>query len=259
MLRTDSERKSFLITSSIFTILLLVVFLFKFSSSTEPFMQNGGEILIRFGDSTKGRGNQNQQVAQVVENQPETRTTAASSASKPAEQRVVTQNTQQATTVKSADKPNKNTQQQTRQTVSSSTSNALNNILSGNAGGAGDDNVDGNKGSKDGSKYSNSYYGSGQGTSVGGGTSWGLQGRSLVSNRPYKPDCNETGTVVVQVTVNRQGIVTNAERSLKGTTNTAPCLVEPAIKTAKSFRWKPDNNAPASQIGFVVINFKVGG
>src|SRR5690606_18868074 len=137
------ERKSFLITSSLFTILLLVIFLFKFISNTEPFMQYVGEILIRFGDSTKGRGNKNQLVTQVVENQPETRTTADSTASKPTEQRVITQNTQQATTVKSADKPNKKNQQQTRQTVSSSTSNALNNILSGNAGGAGDDNVDG--------------------------------------------------------------------------------------------------------------------
>src|SRR5690606_33703451 len=107
------------------------------------------------------------------------------------------------------------------------------------------DNIDENK-------YATSHFGDSN-----SGNGWGLQGRSLLSNKPYKPDCNETGTVVVQVTVNRQGIVTNAERSLKGTTNTAPCLVEPAIKTAKSFRWKPDNNAPASQVGFVVINFKV--
>ena len=221
-------------------------------------MLNGGEILIRFGDSSQGRGHQNQQVAQVVENQNEQIATT-SSTPKPAEQRVVTQNTQQSTVVKSADKPSQNTQQQqSRQTVNTSTNDAINNILSGNSGGAGDDNTDGNKGSKDGSKYSNSYYGSGQGTSVGGGTSWGLQGRSLVSNRPYQPDCNETGTVVVQVTVNQQGVVTKAERSLKGTTNTASCLVDAALKTAKSFRWKPDNNAPNSQIGFVVINFKVG-
>src|SRR5690606_4201630 len=258
MLKNQSERKALLITSSIFTILLLVIFLFKFSKTTEPFMLNGGEILIRFGDSNQGRGNQNQQVAQVVENQTENQNTATSSASEPAEQKVVTQNNQQATVVKSAEKPSKNTQQQARQTVNTSTNDAINNILSGNSGGAGDDNTGGNKGSKDGSKYSNSYYGSGQGTSVGGGTSWGLQGRSLVSNRPFKPGCNETGTVVVQVTVNRQGVVTNAERSLRGTTNTAPCLVDAALKTARSFRWKPDNNGPNSQIGFVVINFKVG-
>jgi len=98
-------------------------------------------------------------------------------------------------------------------------------------------------------KYATSHFNS--------GSDWGLNGRQIVSNRSYKPDCNETGTVVVQITVNRQGIVTNAERSLKGTTNTAPCLVESAIKTAGSFRWKPDNKAPASQIGFVVITFKI--
>lgn len=223
-------------------------------------MDSGGEILIRFGDSNQGRGEQNEQLSQiVVEDQQENQTPAASSAATQAEERVVTQNTQQTTVVKSAETPSQNTQQQSRQTVSSSTSDALNNLLTGNSGGAGNDNVDGSKGSKEGSKYSNSYYGSGQGTSSGGGSSWGLQGRSLVSNTPYKPDCNETGTVVVQVTVNNQGVVTAAERNLRGTTNTAPCLVDAALKTARSFRWKPDSKAPASQIGFVVINFKVGG
>ncbi len=258
MLKTKSEKKAFVITSSLFTILLLVLFLFKFSENPTPFMQNGGEILIRFGDSNQGQGQQNQQVAEVIENQTETTPTNTTASSNTAEQKLVTQNKQQTTTVKSAEKTQKNTQQQSQKSVNSSTNDALNNLLNGNSGGEGNDNVAGNKGSLDGSKYSNSYYGSGKGTSVGGGNSWGLQGRSLVSSTPYKPDCNETGTVVVQVTVNRQGRVVNAERNLKGTTNSAPCLVDAALKTARSFRWKADNDAPNAQIGFVVINFKVG-
>src|SRR5690606_15718918 len=130
MLKTQSEKKAFLITSSIFTILLLIVFLFKFSNQAEPFMLNGGEILIRFGDSNKGRGHQNQQVAQVVENQTENQNTATSSASEPAEKKIVPQNTQQSTVVKSADKPHESTQQQTQHTDNTSTNAAINNILS---------------------------------------------------------------------------------------------------------------------------------
>ena len=44
----------------------------------------------------------------------------------------------------------------------------------------------------------------------------------------------------------------------KGTTNSDPCLVNPAIATAKTFKWQPDANAPDTQIGFVVVNFQVG-
>ena len=41
-------------------------------------------------------------------------------------------------------------------------------------------------------------------------------------------------------------------------TNSDPCLVNPAIATAKTFKWQPDANAPDTQIGFVVVNFQVG-
>ena len=63
--------------------------------------------------------------------------------------------------------------------------------------------------------------------------------------------------MVVKVYVNQQGNVFKAERS-QGTTNTDPCLVNPAIETAKTFKWLPDANAPEIQIGFVVVNFKIG-
>jgi hypothetical protein len=63
--------------------------------------------------------------------------------------------------------------------------------------------------------------------------------------------------VVVQIKVNRQGNVISAEPGIKGSTNTHPCLLEPAKKIALSHKWPPDPNAPATQIGFVSINFEV--
>jgi hypothetical protein len=35
-------------------------------------------------------------------------------------------------------------------------------------------------------------------------------------------------------------------------------LLEPARKTALRHKWFPDGKAPAEQIGFVVIQFKLG-
>jgi hypothetical protein len=64
--------------------------------------------------------------------------------------------------------------------------------------------------------------------------------------------------VIVQIEVNRSGEVTKAEPGVKGTTNTHPCLLEPAKKIALSHKWPPDSNAPARQIGFVSINFSIG-
>ena len=70
--------------------------------------------------------------------------------------------------------------------------------------------------------------------------------------------CNEAGRVVVRIEVDRNGRVIRATPGVKGTTNNDPCLLEPARKTALSYRWNPDSKAPELQVGFVVVNFKLG-
>ena len=63
---------------------------------------------------------------------------------------------------------------------------------------------------------------------------------------------------MVRIVVNREGQVIDANPGVKGSTNVHPCLLEPARKTAFLHRWSPDTNAPSKQVGFVVINFKLG-
>ncbi|WP_335966219.1 energy transducer TonB [Galbibacter sp. PAP.153] len=123
-------------------------------------------------------------------------------------------------------------------------------------GSEGNDNKAGDKGQPDGDPYASSYYGgAGSGS---GGVGYGLNGRSLVSGDKFVQDCNEYGTVVVKIEVDRSGKVVNATPGVRGTTNTAKCLFEAASKTAKSYKWNADSNAPSRQIGFVVVNFKLG-
>ncbi len=123
-------------------------------------------------------------------------------------------------------------------------------------GSEGDDNKQGDKGSPDGNPYATSYYGApGSGAGTGG---YGLNGRSLVSKGKVQQECNEDGRVVVRIVVDRNGKVIKAVPGVKGTTNNAPCLLEPARKTAFMHKWNLDSNAPSQQTGFVVVNFKLG-
>ena len=122
--------------------------------------------------------------------------------------------------------------------------------------GEGDDQIFGDKGKKDGNPYSSSYYNKAGLKGIGKG--YGLNGRNLKSNGKVIQECNQEGIVVVRITVNRLGNVINAEPGVKGTTNTHPCLLAPAKKTALMHEWYPDSKAPEQQIGFVVIQFKLG-
>ena len=104
--------------------------------------------------------------------------------------------------------------------------------------------------------YSSTYYNNSISGSYDKG--YGLNGRSLQSKGKVLQECNEQGLVVVRISVDRQGDVVLAEPGVKGTTNTHPCLLEPAKKTAQLHKWLPDNAAPEIQIGFVIIQFKLG-
>ncbi len=124
------------------------------------------------------------------------------------------------------------------------------------SGSEGDDNKAGDKGQPDGDPYATSYYGSpGSGSGTGG---YGLNGRSLVSKGKVPQECNESGRVVVKIIVDKNGRVVSATPGVKGTTNNNPCLLEPAKKTAFMHKWNLDSNAPSQQVGFVVVNFKLG-
>lgn len=263
-LQTENEKKSFTITSLVFVLLFLLFFLYKFTSITVEPPVMGGEIAINFGTTEKGKGPV--QPTKPIESAPQPEV-----APKPvkAEEQVVTQKTTAAPVVKTTDQPKVSKEEAKpvkvapKPTPSKSTNDALASIINGPAskgseGGQGDSDQAGDAGKITGDMYASSTFGSGRGQGAGEGASWGLNGRSLASRGQVVPNCNEQGTVVLQIRVDRSGRVVAANHT-KGTTNSAKCLTDAALATAKTFRWKPDNNAPEIQIGFIVINFKVGG
>lgn len=121
-------------------------------------------------------------------------------------------------------------------------------------GGEGDDDNAGDKGQLDGDPYAPSYFG--EPGSGGGGSGYGLRGRGRPTKSKVVPECDEEGSVVVEIHVNRNGNVVGAFPGKRGTTG-ALCLYDAAKKTAMTYKWPADSKAPTKQVGFVVINFSV--
>lgn len=259
MLETKHEKRSFGITLVVFIILFICFYFYVLKDDPNiPYVFKGGEIAINFGTSETGNGDI--QPIEKVQTAPEP---AVKDVVETPAQKLVTQATTKAAAVKTS--TTNSEAPPTPTPPKRKTNSALNSILKGpkttgtTQNGHGDDAEGGDKGSLNGSLYANSFYGDGSGDvkGTGKGTGWGLSGRKLYGNSKKIQDCNESGKVVVKIWVNRQGNVIRAERS-QGTTNTNPCLVNPAIETAKTFKWQSDSNAPETQIGFVVVNFQVG-
>lgn len=264
-LETPEEKKSFAITSAIFVILFLLFFFFMGLKYMDPPPENG--IAVNFGTTDTGSGDvQPTEPVQSAPDQAKTEPTPSE------EDNVLTQDDDAPVAMPKTEKPKPQTKpiepkpvKPTETKPTKPTNNALNSIIKGPKqdgkiqAGHGPDNEGGDKGNPNGSLYANSFYGNGSGDGIGTGkgTGWGLTGRKLSGNSKKIQDCNESGKVVVKIWVNRQGNVIKAERT-QGTTNTNPCLVNPALETAKTFKWQPDADAPETQIGFVVVNFQVG-
>lgn len=280
LFETEQEKKSIIITLSSFVLLFLLFFFLKFSDSLPlPEMEGGGgggEIAVNFGDSDLGSG-ENYDTKEVVTAAPEEVVETPTE-----EKEIVVSENEEAPAITEIKKPDTKIEKKEEDKPvvkptpkpSKSTSDALSNLLNGsNKEGDGNDKTAGNKGKSNGDTNSKGYNGGGgkgegigEGDGYGGGGfgksggngKWKLVGRKLSSSSQQQQKCNEYGTVVVQIKVNRNGNVIAAKYS-KGTDNTSQCLLDAAYATAKSYKWQPDTEAPETQIGYITINFKLGG
>ena len=279
-LQTPHQRKSAVLTAIIGILLLMLLFVFGLTYYDPP-ISFGMEV--NFGNSKTGSGYK--QPTKPIQSKPEPiqpESVVEKQVSKPptpspkSTTKVATQKESSVAIPKKVvkkktptpkkttqPKPQKETPQKPpKPKIAKSTQQVLKNLFNAPQKkgaiqkGEGNDLSGGDKGKETGNPYANSYYGN---SGLGGrGGGYGLNGRNLQSNGSVVQDCNQEGTVVVRITVNQQGEVIAAQPGVKGTTNAHPCLLEPARKTAMLHRWYPDANAPSKQIGFVVIQFKLG-
>ena len=141
--------------------------------------------------------------------------------------------------------------------LSKESQDALTNLLNANSSdgkpkGEGDDMVPGVKGEGKSDANSLKYYGN---TSSGSDGAYNLAGRKALLKPKEQPDCEEEGTVVVRIQVDKNGKVVHAMAGIKGTTNSAPCLLKPAKQAALRTQWNADSKAPTKQVGTIIYKF----
>ena len=270
LFNTEHKRKALALTTVVMCLVIFILF-FAGMKYLDPPPENGVEVIYGvditgMGERTPPPSAAKQEETQTPQTQPE------QSTSQEAKENLLAQDNNEQVSVpevpkkqeKKKETPKKDPPKETPKPApkpSRETSDALSNILgAANAGGSGtagqgDGNQPGYQGQIDGSQYANSYYGSGGGS--GSGKGWGLNGRFIASQGKVPQNCNEEGRVVVQIEVDRSGRVVKATAGVKGTTNSAPCLLDAARKTAAMYRWNTDENAPIRQIGFLIVNFQL--
>ncbi len=289
---SSDKRKSIVLSLLLYGTMLLILFFIRFwppaNLAELTGGGGGGGVTVNFGDSDLGSGaNYKSEVLNVKEQAKQVPTKAT-----PNEAILTQENTTEETAViPKKEKPTRPTQviKETvkpvvaKPKVSNNTNDALSSILKGaNKGGDGDDKTTGNKGKSNGSLSSNGYYGAGgsgggngggngagngigtgsgygagNGGGSGNGSGYSLGNRKAISKPAPKYTCNEAGKVVVEVSVDRNGRTTNAIAGIKGTTNTAKCLLDQATIAAMNTRWDASSDAPEKQVGKIVYNFNL--
>lgn len=272
-LETKHKKKSAVITAILLTLILVGILNFGMQYLDPP--EEYG-LAINFGDSNVGNGDPvvktkaqpvKKQEVEKVEEKEEIKTTPKETI----KEEVITQeDTKDAPVIEKAkekkvEKPIEKVVKKEKPKVipkpkpSKATQDALNNLLNGNSTdgkskGEGDDDKSGVKGDKNGDPKSSKYYGN---NGSGGDSNYNLAGRKALSKPIEKPECNEEGIVVVSIEVDKTGKVIKAIAGVKGSTNTADCLLKPARVAALKTRWNPDGKAPQKQKGTIIYRFSL--
>ena len=290
---SSDQKKSIAISVLLYGTLLLILFFIRFwpPSNLEELVGEGGGgggVTVNFGDSDFGSGANYKSEVLNVKNQAKQTPIKAT----PDESILSQENsTEESVVIPKKEKPLKPTPVLKEEPkpivvkprVSNNTNDALSSIMKGsNKGGDGDDKTAGNKGKANGSLSSNGYYGTGgsgggtgggngtgsgigtgsgygagSGGGSGNGTGYSLGNRKAISKPAPKYTCNEVGKVVVEVSVDRTGRTIDAIAGIKGSTNTAKCLLDQARIAAMNTKWDASSDAPEKQVGKIVYNFNL--
>jgi outer membrane biosynthesis protein TonB len=276
LLDTKHKRKSAALTSAVMAFLFFLLF-FVGLKYLDPPIEYG--IAVNFGTSDFGKGNiqpTEPLKAAVAESKAEEEIKVSEPVeSKPVEssEEVITQNTEDAIAIqnkieaqKKAEEEAKLEKQRKEQLAKEAAEREakkrqLDALIGGVSnsdgtanGGEGNDSSQGDKGKITGDPNADGYYGTG---GTGSGGDYQLGNRKPLSRPKPNYICNEEGLVVVRIEVDKNGNVVNAEAGVKGSTNTASCLLSQAKEAALKTKWQPDTNAPSKQIGTIKYRFSL--
>lgn len=276
----DKDRIRGIIVSAIVHIALFLVFLFFGLSYLEPKPEDG--IVINFGNSETGFGDQADGSPQISESTPPESTPETSESPEEAtETPTLTQDIIDAPALeekkekkektekpKEVEKPKKvePTPEELEQKRLEAEKEAkrkemeerFTKVSNSKSGGEGVEKGEGDQGDPNGDPNSQNRTGGNGGN--GGGGNYMLGGRQALSKPRPEYKCDAEGRVVVKIYVDRDGKVTRAipgEKVPSGsaTTTTSSCLFEKAKAAAMRTTWQGDSEAPSEQVGYIIYNF----
>ena len=260
--------------------LLLVALFFVGMKYLDPPEEYG--IAVNFGTSNVGSGNiqpkkpiksvvnKQQEIEEIQEEIKEVQEVSEPETSKlttDISEEVVTQNNEEAIAIKKAQLEKERIEREKQAAIAKQKAEeeakrkkldaligGINNSEGAATGGEGNDNQAGDKGKITGDPNASGYYGNGGG---GGNGDYQLGNRKPLSRPKPNYICNEEGLVVVRIEVDTNGRVIKATAGVKGSTNTAACLLTQAKEAALKTKWQPDANAPSKQIGTIKYRFSL--
>jgi protein TonB len=276
ILDTTHKRKSTLLTSVILIAFLWIIFSFGMQYQDPP-AEYG--IALNFGTTEQGSEKpkntpvKKAPVKEIEEEKPEevvkevVKEVPKETPKEIINEEVLSQTEKDAPTIEKPKEVPKKVEPKEEKPVpkpipkkpSKNTLKAFENLLKGTTSdskptGEGDDDKEGLKGDEKGDPTSTKYYGN---TGKSGDSNYNLAGREALGKPIEQPDCQEEGTVVVSIEVDKNGKVIRAVAGVKGTTNSANCLLKPAREAALRTTWNADPNAPSKQIGTIIYKFSL--
>lgn len=280
----ESEERSFknrktslaaFITIALHALILLFLIWSILTPPDPPYTDSAGGVTVNFGNTDEGSGD----VQPMTLTPIQADFSPAPAASQPAETKedVVTQDLEDAPVIEKTKPTNNPAKPNTNPNTSNKPKNenpapvqpkADPNALftkgangkPNNSTGDGTGNKPGDQGKQNGDPNSQSYLdGEGKGNGPGKGDLNGnvsLSGRSVII-RPKTEACNEKGTVIIDITVDRTGKVVSAKLHRAGSTLLSGCNVQNAINSAYKYKFNPDPQSDELQTGQIAYQFTI--
>lgn len=274
---------SALISAAVFALLLLFLFLFYIITPNPPFPLSGGGggMEINFGTYNEGTGNvESNGIGDATSVVEQTETTPVTENSK---EEVYTSETGEDIKVEDNKPKTKNNimvikpvvEKPREKTAAELLAEKFNKNKGKNGGGDGNSGQAGNEGDPNGNPKTNGTGGTGGGTGGGDGTGDGpgtgpgsgpgsgpgkgkfgfdLKGRAIVNPPTLPKDTKEEGKVVVEITVDKNGNVTEANPNGRGTTTSSAVLKAKARQAALATKFNVTGQFE-EQTGTITIVF----
>lgn len=272
------EKREGLIGTIVFHALLLIAFIFLGLTYTFPPEEDG--IVVNFGDSETGLGEQEPSSSNNPVEEEKVQVTPTSSepaAASKAKEEVLTQEELATISVEAkrkkeqqerkAEEERKRAEEQRKieeeirkkeqeaqkkkEESDKLFSGAFNNNSNSNSQGI--NNGSGNQGNPNGTPGAENY-GPGNGT---GDIGFSLAGRKMVQKPVINDDSQEQGKVVVKIIVDKYGKVTKATAGEKGTTATSAYLKKISEEAALKTKFNANPDAAEEQVGTMTFTFKL--